>query len=139
MKTNTTILEITHDDLVNLFSTGLYGSNYLDADYDNYDGLKDCECWEDKLAKSVLDGRAIKFIDRCAEGEVYGNLPHEIFEEDEVTYKVTLEDIKRGLAKAADNYSWAFRAFADEDSPDWDYIAGDVLLQMIIFDDIIYG
>ena len=137
MKTHTTILEIEHDDLVNLFSTGLYGSNYLDADYDSNPDLADCECYEDKLAKSVLAGRAIKFIDRCAEGEVYGNLPHTILE-DEVTYKVTLEDIKKGLAKAADTCSWAFRAFAD-DTDQWDYIAGDVLLQMIIFDDIIYG
>lgn len=137
MKTHTTILEIGHDDLVNLFSTGLYGSNYLDADYDNYAGLKDCECYEDKLAKSVLDGRSIKFIDRCAEGCVYGNLPHTILDEDEVTYMVTLEDIKKGLEKAADMGFWAYKAFAD-DTSNWDYLAGDALLQLIIFDDIIY-
>ena len=136
MKTNTTILEIEHDDLVNLFSTGLYGSNYLDADYDSNPDLADCECYEDKLAKSVLAGRAIKFIDRCAEGEVYGNLPHTILE-DEVTYQVTLEDIKKGLEKAADMGFWAYKAFAD-DTDQWDYIAGDALLQLIIFDDIIY-
>lgn len=33
MKTKTTITELTHDDLVDLFSTALCGSYYLSADY----------------------------------------------------------------------------------------------------------
>lgn len=141
MKTKTIILELDHEDLENLFSTGLYGSNYLDADYVQNEDLADYECFEDKLAKSVLAGRAITFRDMYAEGCVYGNLPHEIEDSDDevVSYRVTLEDIKRGLEKAADTCPWAFRAFADEDSPNWDYYAGDALLQIIIFGELIYG
>ena len=137
MKTKTIILEIDHEDLENLFSTGLYGSNYLDADYAQNEDLDDEECFEEKLAKSVLAGRSITFRDMYAEGCVYGNLPHTIYE-DEVTYEVTLEDIKRGLEKAADICSWAFRAFVD-DTSDWDYLAGDALLQIIVFGELIYG
>ena len=137
MKTKTIVLEIDHEDLENLFSTGLYGSNYLDADYAQHEDLADYECFEDKLAQSVLAGRSITFRDMYAEGCVYGNLPHTIYE-DEVTYEVTLEDIKRGLEKAADTCPWAFRAFVD-DTSDWDYLAGDALLQTIVFGELIYG
>lgn len=138
MEIKTTIVTISREELVNLFATGLYGSSYLDADYDSNPDLAVCECYEDKLAVSVLAGRSITFRDMYAEGEVYGNLPHTIHE-DEVTYKVTLEDIKKGLEKAAETCPWAFRAFADEDSPDWDYYAGDALLQTIVFGELIYG
>lgn len=138
MEIKTTIVTISREELVNLFATGLYGSSYLDADYDSNPDLAVCECFEDKLAVSVLAGRSITFRDMYAEGEVYGNLPHTIHE-DEVTYEVTLEDIKKGLEKAAETCPWAFRAFADEDSPDWDYYAGDALLQTIVFGDLIYG
>ena len=139
MKTKTIVLEIDHDDLVNLFSTGLDGSNYLDADYESNDVLADCECFEDKLAQSVLAGRSITFRDMYAEGYAHGELPRVIDDNDEdVIYTVTLEDIKRGLEKAADICPWAFRAFADYTS-DWDYYAGDALLQIIIFGELIYG
>lgn len=138
MEIKTTIVTISREELVNLFATGLYGSSYLDADYDSNPDLAVCECYEDKLAVSVLAGRSITFRDMYAEGEVYGNLPHTIHE-DEVTYEVTLEDIKKGLEKAAETCPWAFRAFADEDSPNWDYYAGDALLQTIVFGDLIYG
>ena len=138
MKTKTIVLEIDHDDLVNLFSTGLDGSSYLDADYESNDDLADCECFEDKLAQSVLAGRSIIFRDMHAEGCVYGNLPHAIEDDEDVVYKVTLEDIKRGLERAAETCPWAFRAFADYTS-DWDYYAGDALLQTIVFGELIYG
>lgn len=139
MEIKTTIVSISHKELVNLFATGLYGSSYLDADYESNDDLADCECFEDKLAQSVLAGRTIIFRDMYAEGCVYGNLPHAIEDDEDVVYKVTLEDIKRGLERAAETCPWAFRAFADEDSPNWDYYAGDALLQTIVFGELIYG
>lgn len=138
MEIKTTIVTISREELVNLFATGLYGSSYLDADYKYNNDLANCECFEDKLAVSVLAGRSITFRDMYADGEVYGNLPHTIHE-DEVTYEVTLEDIKKGLERAAETCPWAFRAFADEDSPNWDYYAGDALLQTIVFGGLIYG
>ena len=54
LKNNTEIIDITHDDLVNLFSTALYGSSYLSAEYDEdfYNSIpndkKEGDCYEDK-------------------------------------------------------------------------------------------
>ena len=156
MKTHTTVTEITHDDLVNLFSTALYGSSYLGAGYSFSPDLEKCETLEDALAESLLKGHHIRVTDYQAEGCVFGNLPHEIDDDDEsVTYTVTLEDIKNGLAKAADgtfncrtmdfacqerNFARkAFDAFADEESCNFDLTYGDCLMQVILFDEIIYG
>lgn len=133
MKIKTTIVEITQEELVNLFATGLYGSSYLDADYNDNDDLANYDCFEDKLA-------AITITDYYAEGCTYGNLPFTIDEEDEsATYTITLNDIKEGLGRAANLCPWAFNSFVDEESTQWDYYAGDALLQIIVFGELIYG
>ena len=155
-KKQVTITEITHDDLVNLFSTALYGSTYLDADYPNSDIYEEDDCYEDKLAKALLNGKTIVVRDTYAEGCVYGNLPHEIegCEEDEdianVAYKVTLEDVKKGLEKAGSgtfkiNFDGekefgvkAFDMFANEDLS-FDLVCADCLMQIIVFGELIYG
>ena len=89
MEIKTTIVSISREELVNLFATGLYGSNYLDADYESNDDLADCECFEDKLARSVLAGRSITIRDMYAEECVHGELPRVIDDNDEdVIYTV---------------------------------------------------
>ena len=155
MKTQTTISEITHDDLVNLFSTATYGSNYLGAGYSFSPDLEECETLEDAIAKSLLTGRKVRVTDFQAEGCVFGSLPHEIDEDDEsVTYTVTFEDIKDGLSKAADGTfnsqsedfvederrfaKKAFDSFATE-ACDFDLTYADCLMQIILFNEIIYG
>ena len=54
MKTKTTITELTHDDLVDLFSTALTGSSYLSAGYTIEDRksvyVPDYACHEDIIA-----------------------------------------------------------------------------------------
>lgn len=154
-----TITDITQDDLVNLFSTALYGSSYLGADYpegDYYNPYDDC--YEDKIAKALLNGMSIEVRDGYAEGCVYGNLPHELEKDEDVEegyeavrYKVTLKDIRNGLEKAGSgkfkiNFDGeeefalkAFNAFADEDACDFDLICADCLMQIIVFNEIIYG
>lgn len=153
MKTKRTIIELTHDDLVNLFSTALEGSFYLTANYTEHADLADCECFEDKLAKSLLNGRTIIVSDNYAEGETYGNLvrfksadPTEF-----VSYLVTLEDVKRGLENAANgNYktndkysenelSCGYNAFVDFETENMDLISADILMQIILFNEIVYG
>ena len=156
MKRTLTITEITHDELVNLFSTGLYGSSYLDVDYpegDYYDSNEDC--YEDRIAKALLTGREIVVRDRYAEGCVYGNLPHEIEVneddgEEDVLYTITLEDVKRGLERAgsatfkinfdgeAEFATKAFNMFANEDLS-FDLTYADCLMQIIVFNELIYG
>ena len=155
MKVNKTIKieDITHDDIVNLFSTALYGSTYLDADYPEGDYYNpEDDCYEDKIAKALLNGFSIDVIDTYAEGCVHGNLPHKIDEETEdVSYKITLADIKKGLEKAGSgkfkiNFDGeeifareAFEAFVDEDATDFDLVYADGLMQIIVFNEIIYG
>lgn len=156
MKTKTTITELTHDDLVELFSTALSGSSYLGADYEESIEHDEKDCFEDILANILLHGGCIKVNDYYSEGDVYGELPHELDEEDEcTTYFVTYDDIKRGLERAADgtfnagNDEWtkqtkrsarvSFDSFMDEDSCEFDLVRADILMQIILFDEIIYG
>jgi hypothetical protein len=155
MKTKTTITELGHDDLVNLFSTALYGSSYLGADYEESVEHNEKDCFEDILANILLHDGSITITDYYAEGCVYGSLPHGIDKDENVTYLVTYDDIKRGLERAADgtfnagNDKWteqikrsarvSFDSFMDEDRCDFDLVGADILMQIILFDEIIYG
>lgn len=157
MKTKTTITELTHDDLVNLFSTALTGSSYLGADYDESIKYDEDDCFEDIIANILLHDGSIKVTDYYADGCVHGSLPHEYVDNDdegEVVYVLTLDDIKRGLQHALDgtfklNRGYeiherrmarkAFESFVDEESYDFDLSYADTLLQIILFDEIIYG
>ena len=156
MKTKTTITELTHDDLVELFSTALTGSSYLGADYEESIEHDEKDCFEDILANILLHGGCIKVNDYYSEGDVYGELPHELDEENEcTTYYVTYDDIKKGLERAADgtfnagNDKWteqtkrsaraSFDSFMNEDACDFDLVRADILMQIILFDEIIYG
>ena len=148
MKVEVTIKEITKDDLVNLFSIGLTGSNFLGCDYDKktYQSLPDAredDCIEEKLAKLLLAGHSIELLDMEAEPEDhYGNLEsHYCAEDGYMAYKVTLEDIKKGLQAAAVNEDTAdyFIDFIKEDAYNLDSIGGEALLQVIMFNEVIYG
>ena len=156
MKTKTTITELTHDDLVDLFSTALSGSSYLSADYEESVEHDEKDCFEDILANILLHGGCIKVNDYYSEGDVYGELPRELDEENEcTTYFVTYDDIKRGLERAADGTfnagddEWtektkrsarvSFDSFLDEDRCAFDLVRADILMQIILFDEIIYS
>ena len=156
MKTKTTITELGHDDLVDLFATALYGSTYLEADYTNSSLKTDEDCFEDILAKNLLAGDSIVITDWYAEGEAYGHLDYIVDDEDEcVHYTLNLDDIKRGLERASDGTfnagddKWteqtkrsakvSFDSFMDEDRCDFDLVRADILMQIILFDEIIYG
>lgn len=159
MKTKTTILELSHDDLVNLFSTALCGSSYLSADYTIEDRksvfVPDYACYEDIIAKILLSGKSVEVTDDYAGGCYYGSLPYKLYDNDDdyspVTYFVNLESIKRGLERAADGTFNAgndeskrsarasFDSFMDEDRCDFDLVSADILMQIILFDEIIYG
>ena len=156
MKTKTTITELTHEDLVELFSTALYGSSYLSADYEEAIEYNEKDCFEDILANILLHGGCIKVNDYYSEGDVYGELPHELDEENEcTTYFVTYDNIKRGLEKAADGTfksadgqykenelafaRKAYDAFVNYDDCGFDSVYADILMQIILFDEIIYG
>ena len=162
MKTKTIIEDLNHEDLVNLFSTALYGSTYLSVEYDKPVDSNDDDCYEDEIAKVLLNGGVVRITDGYAEdGEIYGNLSCEVKENEDgdlvSTYFVTLEDILNGLGKAANgtfnlredvgadyadrNEAFAkrsFNAFA-YDEREWDAITADCLIQIILFNEIVYG
>lgn len=157
IKSEVTIDEITHDDLVNLFSTALYGSSYLTADYEEAIEQDEEDCFEDELAKILLHGGSIQVTDHYAEGCVHGKLPHTIdkYNDECVTYSVTLDAIVKGLANAANgtfklcgnkeyaeqDKKAAKKSFDNlaEESVDFDWVRADILMQIILFNEIIYG
>lgn len=157
IKSEVTIDEITHDDLVNLFSTALYGSSYLSADYDEAIEHDEEDCFEDELAKILLHGGSIQVTDHYAEGCAYGKLPHTIdkYNDECVTYTLTFADVVKGLTNAANGtfklsgkkvYQEQDKKAAKvsfdnlaEESLEFDLVRADILMQIILFDEIIYG
>ena len=163
MKTETTITELSHDDLVNLFSTALYGSSYLFADFTIEDresvNISDDDCYEDIIAKILLSGKSVEVTDDYADGCSYGSLPYRFQDKDDddssVIYRVTLDNIIQGLERAANGTfnagddKWteqtkrsariSFDSFMDKDKCDFDLVRADMLMQIILFDEIIYG
>ena len=157
MKTQTTITDLTKEDLVNLFSTALYGSNYLSVEYDESVEYNEQDCHEDIIANILLNGGAVSVTDSYADGCHYGKLRWEYNEDYDVTYHVRFIDIWQGLERAANgtfnlrpdvgatfaesNLECAkrsFNAFAF-DEREWDYNTADCLMQIILFDEIVYG
>ena len=150
MKIKTTITDITHDDIVNLLSTGLYGSRLFGIDYSVEDYRKipnpdEYNCIEDKCAKLLLNGKSIVIYDMYAEDEedFYGELHHS-WDADNATmdYTITLSDIKNGLQKALDNGGWDAECANDlinEGSCNFDLTEAENLLQIITFGKTIYG
>lgn len=164
IKRNIKIEEITHDELVDLFSTALCGSNKFGADYDTDwhknlpDAKKQGDCFEDALADVLLNGGSIRIVDLLAEGEKYGNLSFEYVEpytfdvldpsEDEkddccVAYSVDLDAVIDGLESACGSKDeWIREAadrFIDDERFDFDLDDGETLLQIITFGEVIYG
>ena len=105
IENNTKILKITHDDLVNLFSTALFGNNWVSCEYDKdyYNSLTmgqvQGDCYEDKIADVLLNGGNIYLFDEYAEGECH-NGKGEVIDGDEdgsVMYTINLDDVINGL------------------------------------------
>lgn len=150
MKTKTIISGISQEDLVNLFSTALYGSQWLSSDYNiqAYRALKSAnenDCLEDKLAKLLLSGCPIELCDYQSEDEddFYGELPH-MWDEEEwcMVYTITLDDVKIGLQKAFDSDDDWERECAIclilDDACNLDQPRAECLCQLIMFGKQIY-
>ena len=157
---NNTISDLTHENLVDLFATALYGSSYLYAYYDDVfynslpDDKKQGDCLEDELADTLLNGGEIYIFDSYAEGELYGELQKKEIAESEDgcedgKYTLTLKDIIEGLEHAAngtykkynedeDYGETAFDYYA-KDSSAFDLTEADILIQIILFNEVVYG
>lgn len=140
MKYNLQVTEITHDELVSIFSM-LCCENDFAVSYKKrlYDSIPkentQGECYEDKIADCLLNGKQIAVTDLQADEEVYGNLDHTIDAEDgSVTYYVDLQDFLKGFSNA-DAMEYV-KDLAEEND---DYWTAYNLIQFVIFGEIIYG
>lgn len=153
MKTKTTIIEITQEDLVNLLCTATYGSSWLSGTVSEltHDVVEsDGDSREDIWAKALLSGHPIYLTDHQAEGCYYGgeNLCC-LNEDDSVTYRIELVDVKRGIADALDgNFApsapgergWVAKCAIHlaDDSSEFDNVEAEALMQIIMFGTLIY-
>mgnify|MGYP003421796188 FL=1 len=138
MKTKITVTEFTHDELVDLLSTALYGSSWFEADYDNdkYKLIenKEGDCFEDKLADMLLAGHKITLIDNYAEGESYSKKCVGFNRDESANYEISLKD----LLKTASTKS-GFKLVEEVLDGDGDYWTADAFLQRVVFGEEIYG
>ena len=137
MKTKITVTELTHEDLVDLLSTALYGSSWFEADYDGniYNSLKNKEgdCFEDALADMLLAGHKITIIDYYAEGESYSKKCVG-FDGESAVYEITLKDfLKTASTKRG------FKLVEEVLDGDGDFWTADAFLQRVVFGEEIYG
>lgn len=153
METKTIIKELTQEELVNLLCTATYGSSWLQIYAPDREGvnIEERDCLEDVWAKCLLGGKTIECTDYYAETDVYGDLPHEIDTDGNVTYKVTLKDLINGLQKCADGTFKDAEKYNDKgflarcyndfayDGDNWDYVEADALMQIVLFGELIYG
>lgn len=131
------VTSFTHDELVNLLSTALYGSSWFEADYDSeiYNSLteKNGYCFEDKLADMLLAGHKITIIDHEAEGESYSKKCVR-FDGDAAVYEVNLKDFLRTASTQA-----GYKLVEEVLDGDGDYYTGDAFLQRVVFGEEVYG
>ena len=139
------VSDLTHDELVDLFSTATYGSSWMCISAENArDLVKDDDCREDVWAKALLAGREIVVSDYYAEGEKHGNLPCVIdpLDGDCANYTVTLKDIEKGLKKCFNHKDAYIREHAEHfraGKGDMDLIEAETIMQIIVFGEHIYG
>ena len=143
MKFEVKIQEMSHDELVDLFSTALYQNPAFECDYSKEDRDKvmtENDCYEDIIAKILLNGGSVDIIDKYSEeyDEPYSEDAYWDEDEESYVYPITLEDVYCGLENAAksQNDNKHFMALINEES---DMIDCDTLLQYICYGDVIYG
>ena len=135
MKVKLNVTELSHDDIVAILSDlncdCHFGMDKVDGEkYHDVEG----DCYEDILARHLLDGGNIVIIDNDADGVAYGNLPQKIGEDDEVEYTVSYQDFIKGL-----QCEEAFPYVVDMINENGDYWTSYNLIQCVLFCEIIYG
>lgn len=100
------------------------------------------DCYEDKLAKVLLEGGKVTITDYDAEDEddYYGKLPHR-WGCGMMQYDLTLMDIEYGIGRAIDSGGWECKIDMHliHEPEQLDLNEGYSLLQFIVFGEIVYG
>lgn len=135
MKAKLNVTELSHDDIVLILSDlncdCHFGMDKVEGE--EYEKTED-DCYEDTLARHLINGGNIVIIDNDADGEVYGNLPHKIVNDDEVEYTVSYQDFLNGF-----QCDEAFPYVVDMINENGDYWTSYNLIQCVLFGEIIYG
>jgi hypothetical protein len=138
MKTKITVTSMEHEELVDLLSTALEGSNWFGASYDKklYESIQETHgyCLEDKLADMLLSGHQITITDYEAEGESYSGKCTKITADGNAVYKVGLDD----FLKVASTKT-GFKLLSEVLDGTGDYYTADAFLQRVVFGEEIYG
>ena len=138
MKTEIKVTTLYHEELVNLLSTALEGSNWFGASYDRdtYKKLENTtgECFEDKLADMLIAGHQITITDYEADGESYSSKCTKITADGDAVYKVGLND----FLKVASTKK-GFQLLNEVLDGTGDYWTADAFLQRVVFGEEIYG
>ena len=150
MKIKYCIEKIEQQDLSNLFSTAIFGSEWLGSEVDDYKYQEDfinadkCDCYEDQLAVALLSGGKIILKDYYAEDKTdkYGSVKSEWDEDDLcMRYEITLKDVKNGLEKALEDSEYSQDCVLNlANNPcNLDISEAEVICQYIMFGENIYG
>lgn len=149
MKIKVEISELTHEDLVNLMSTTLYGSPvFVGRLLEDWRSLekrgKEKECFEDKCANVLRYGGKVAIIDVEAEGERHPikGVSSLVMEGGEVEYQFDINAVKNGLKMALESKEDYIRMAAWNfllDDGSFDAEDAEVVMQMILFGEVIYG
>lgn len=140
---------IEYEHLINLFSTALYGNDAFACTYDKEFYKEECDpddddCFEDKLAKTLLKGGYIIIYDMYSddENDKHGSKKNTFVSKDfngHIGYPISLDDIIKGIKLAIKNgYGKRVESWLNEDW-DFDLTYADCILQYIVYEDYIYG
>lgn len=143
MKVEIKVTELSHDDLVSIFSAATYGNSNFAIDWDENDNKiakivkairaehakgestidSKVLCIEDIWAQILLRGGKLRFIN-CCEDE----------DDDDYCKEITLQDMLNGCSNAH-----AYTALSDTLSGAGDMYDAWNLVQIIMFGEVIYG
>lgn len=153
------ITSLSHEDLVNLFSTATYGNENIHVVYPDEEqigqyGYADDDCYEDKIAKALLKGATIKVVDLACDPEsnkddveFYGvagfHWVKKGYRWRSATYGkvfwpiyyVSLKTLIQGLNNV-DAAPYVQQLFVDKDG---DMYTAYNLIQLAVFGELIYG
>ena len=146
MKTKNQVIELTHEEIVNIFSTANYNNSSLELSYaDSMDDLArevkkkwndthgDTMCYEDKLAAILENGGTIAAID--VEEYEYGDYDGEEPTKENHVYPITMQTLLDACS-TEEGYSYTKRLLVDEEGDLYD--AWNII-QIAMFGEVIYG
>ena len=148
------VTELTHDELVDILSTALYGCDYLTADYDTKawkeipQSKKHGDCFEDHLADVLLNDGIIFITDNEADGVLYetSDVPCHLEKpawweqgNDDDSYEVGVYEVSLKAILRACSSPKGTELLMEVLNGQGDYFTANNLLQLAMFGQVIYG